>query len=127
MYENRFPVTVCVANLPCSESEIENKSFVVQGFFFRLWNYDSSFTDRQASRVGQISPLVIAIAPTIEESSTAGLNTILASGLLFVIGVGLVIAWFLFRSDKRSGAYFKRYRELPDELQFEEVDKAVRS
>jgi hypothetical protein len=127
VYENRFPLTVCVANLPCSESEIENRSFIVQGFFFKLWNYHSSFTDRNASGVGQISPLIIALAPANEESSTASLDAILAISLLVVIGAGAVIAWFFFYSDKRSGAYFKRYRELPRDLNFEEVDKAVRN
>ena len=45
-YDNRFPVTVCVGEIPCSEKDLEKQNVLINGFFFRLWNYPSEFVDQ---------------------------------------------------------------------------------
>ncbi|MEE2826621.1 MAG: hypothetical protein VYE64_08340 [Planctomycetota bacterium] len=100
VYRNRFPATVCVPRLPGTAEEIRGKRVTIDGFFMKFWNYDSEFTSRLPPSQGQISPLVIAIKPRVDNRSKHAIDNFL---LLVLVGAGIVIVgviWFFRRSDE---------------------------
>lgn len=121
-YDNRFPVTVCVAKLPCAEDELEKQNVIVNGFFFRLWNYPSAFVDERTSDsgAGQVCPLVVGLAPVIVDNNVDAGRAFLAQILLGLAGAVLLFAllavWYLKRSDQKVGSAVKKNDELPDEV-----------
>ena len=100
VYKNRFPATVCVPRLPGTAEEIRGRRVTINGFFMKFWNYDSEFTSRLPPSQGQISPLVIAIEPRVDNRSKQVIDNFL---LLVLVGAGIVIIgviWFFRRSDE---------------------------
>ena len=101
VYQNRFPATVCVLQLPETTEEIRGKRVTIDGFFMKFWNYESEFTAGLNPTLGQVSPLVIGIEPMINNSSRNAIDTILMA-ILAAMGVGVVgLILYFRRSDQR--------------------------
>ncbi|MFK7768919.1 MAG: hypothetical protein AB8B55_16985 [Mariniblastus sp.] len=115
---SRFPVTVCVANLPdgMTPSDVERKPYEIEGFFFRFWKYKADKTDA-AGVSGQVSPLIIANKPTVLESEQELLNSILLVFAAIVLG-GIAVTLFLYRSSdkKHKQAKGSILDELPEQI-----------
>ncbi|QEG24723.1 hypothetical protein [Mariniblastus fucicola] len=112
VYQNAFPVTVCVLNLPAglNQESIVGNVFLCDGFFYRIWAYPSERTD-DSGLYGQPSPLVMASSLTEIESTAGQLQTMLGAMLLaMAIAIGFV-GWFVFRSKKAVTR-----DELPDKI-----------
>ena len=119
-YDNRFPVTVCVGELPCSEKDLEKQNVLINGFFFRLWNYPSEYVDQHIDDGGQTSPLIIGLTPTIRQSQAEEGRSFLSQmvfGLAAAIMLlGIFAMWYLRHTDSASKARSKEREELPDEI-----------
>ena len=101
VYQNRFPATVCVLQLPGTPDEIRGKRVTIDGFFMKFWNYESEFTAGMNPTLGQVSPLVIGVEPTINNSSGNAIDNILLLSLA-VMGAGVVgLILYFRRSDQR--------------------------
>jgi len=98
VFENQYPVTVCVPSLPKS---LQGKTDVsvdieVDGFFFKLWSY-YSVASRQAGSQKQIGPLIIGLEPKIvvQEPSNE-INFLIGgaiAGILFVLAITAIWYW----------------------------------
>ena len=120
-YQHRFPVTVCVADLGGRQpSEIEDQMCTVDGYFFRFWMFQNEFTTGSG---GQVSPLIIALAPTPVENSARLLDQLL---LLILVGVllgALALIFWLRRGDRRSSERVRRsVNELPEKVDLSGID-----
>ncbi len=115
VHENRYPVSVCVAKLPCSPAEMEHRQVFVEGFFFKIWNYESELTQRQNSRLKQRSPLVIGLTPTRVSPPPDYLSLAIgAVGLAMLAGL-LWLLWFL--DFRQPAAHDRRKSDLPDSIE----------
>ena len=118
-YDNRFPVTVCVANLPCDAKQLEKQNVDVSGFFFRLWNYPSAFVE-QENAGGQVCPLVVGLTPVIVESGAeqgrAFLQQVLFGAAALLLLFGVLAIWYLKLSDRKVGSAMKKGDALPDKI-----------
>jgi hypothetical protein len=108
--ENRYPVTIVSADLPAFLAE-ENalsrtisKPVQVEGFFYRLWSYES---DLMASHGGkQFAPLLMAgrwvdRTPTSKDPiGVHWIGTFAAAGVVTAIVAALAFAWFNRRGDR---------------------------
>ena len=99
----RYPITVCCSRLPdgMSPTDMERKPFLIEGFFFRFWRFQSEKTDL-AGKSGLASPLIMASVVTPVKSQVDRLNMIL---LVFVVAVILGIAtllWAYRKSDQKQ-------------------------
>lgn len=123
VYKNRFPATVCVPRLPVTTEEIRGKRVTIDGFFMKFWNYDSEFTSRLNPSLGQVSPLVIGIEPTISNSSKHSIDNFLLTAL-GVIGLSIFgLIWYFRRSDQRQkNPMHGRLYELQDDLKLDPLD-----
>ena len=114
----RFPVTVCCTELPegMSPSDIERKPFVVDGFFFRFWKYQSDKTDL-AGTSGQVSPLIITNSPFEVKSQRGILNSVMLILTIGFIAV-LVAVIYGFRVADRT-------QKSPSEKMLETLPKRI--
>jgi len=112
--ENRYPVTVVTATLPAFLQEAHGNDFVstqtvpirVEGFFYRLWSYESDFMKSRGGK--QFAPLVIG--GVIEDRRAAssdpiGVNLIgrvAAIGIIAGIVAVAVFGWVTRRGDRES-------------------------
>jgi hypothetical protein len=122
----RYPVTVCVRELPegLEVGEELSQRVAVLAAFFRNWKYRSEYLRRVDEDLRQLSPMLIGVEIQtlgIDESST--FLTQIAVGVL-VIGAVLSGLGFLFlrRSDlkyQRERAKLKK-ASLPDQLDWVE-------
>lgn len=114
----RFPITICCTELPTDmkPTDLERKQFVVDGYFFRFWKYQSEKTDQTAA-TGQVSPLIIAKRPLLIESDANGLNLVL---LIFVIstiaGIFAMIAGYRIADRRRKTPVEKIMDTLPEKI-----------
>ena len=114
----RFPVTVCCLELPAgmSPTDVEKKRFVVDGYFFRFWKYQSDKTD-QAAVSGQVSPLIIAKIPRIVDLDTGGLNLALLIFAITIIGAMIaLIGGYKIADRKRRSPIEKILDTLPEQM-----------
>ena len=124
VYEDRFPITVCVVDLPAPPEAIRGRRVKVDGFLFRFWSYESTFTARVHPAAGQISPLVVGAMPMIDEASRLTIDWILGSAIAGV-ALGLIALFWYARRDDRivTNPVLIRNDVLPDQWErFDSID-----
>lgn len=122
VFENRFPVTLAILELPEWLSQrvggVERRSgagrvdmqmlaepVTVEGFFFRLWSYKSEFTESRGGR--QVGPLILAAelrprAPSaVSASSVASIGWIFAAVIVGAIVIAAGALWYVERRDRQ--------------------------
>ncbi|WP_404304831.1 hypothetical protein [Neorhodopirellula lusitana] len=118
--ENRYPVTIVTATLPDflrnaqDDSLVTTKTIMVQveGFFYRLWSYDSDLMTAHGGK--QFAPLIVAgVIEDLSPKSTdpIGVNSIgrvAAFGVIFGIIAVIAFGWITRRGDRASRE--RRYR-----------------
>ncbi len=126
IYENRFPVTVCVMQLPkgVTPETISNEQIDVSAFFFRFWRYQNEFA--AASGSSQVSPLVIGLSPAIVPQTTQLFDNIFKYGLLTMLGGAIWMVWYYRRVDRNNdvripGLAVPR-EELPEKIELNSID-----
>ncbi|XZE54916.1 hypothetical protein SH139x_000897 [Planctomycetaceae bacterium SH139] len=122
VFENRFPVSVAVLELPeplraalregvvGGEVDVRmvRQPIVVSGFFYRLWSYRSDFTESRGGR--QVAPLILAgeiIPDPRAEASGAGVaifGWLMAIGVLAAVVATTLLMWFAGRRDRQMKA-----------------------
>ena len=110
---SRFPITVCCTELPkgMSPADLERKQFVVDGYFYRFWKYQSDNTDGKSA--GQVSPLIIAKRPQLVALSSGRLNQLLVILMMTIIaGILLLIGAYRLADRRRKTSS----KALPDAL-----------
>lgn len=119
VFENQYPVTVCVPSLPKS---LQGKTDVsidieVNGFFFKLWSY-YSVASRQAGSQKQIGPLIIGLQPEIVVQKPSNeINFLIGgaiAGILFVLAVTAIWYW---RVNQAIDA--DRIKRKPDQIEID--------
>jgi len=113
VYQNAFPVTVCVLDLPpgFTPESIVGSSFLCDGFFYRIWSYPSERTDK-SSLAGQPSPLMMAASMIQVKSASGQLQTLLTAILLAMAVAVAFVGWFVYRSKKSNSK-----KELPEQIE----------
>jgi hypothetical protein len=111
----RFPFTVCCRELPegMTPSQIENQQVLIQGFYFRFWQFDAERT-RDAEVGAQISPIMLANQPIMVKSTIGDLERIFGVLLCIVIVVLLIAGWTVYRINKSK---VKSRSVLPDQIE----------
>jgi hypothetical protein len=113
IFENRFPVTLCVTELPPGLKPGANihEHVRTHGVYFKVWTYrpqgGGKAGDADSSDLPQPSPLVIASNVTIVEDEITAhptSNWLLGAVFLGLLAVLAIIVWRISRSDNR----FKR-------------------
>ena len=99
LFENQFPVTVCVPELPAglTPGPVLHEHVELQGGYYRVWNYQPSGSDQELL---QPSPLVIAPAVRLVEREAAD-NSDATLGIVFVglLGAIVIFAWWFSRGN----------------------------
>ncbi len=109
VYQNSFPFTFCVAELPDAWQEFVgkdrmNEPMATRGFFFKLWSYPSAYVAAYDANQRQLSPMFVALQPESPESASASDATsgwVLGIGFLAVLGFLWIAVWRLNRSDRK--------------------------
>lgn len=108
--ENRYPVTLVAAELPefladeKALSRTVSTPVRVEGFFYRLWSYESDFMASHGGK--QFAPLLIAgrwadRTPTSTDPiGVSWIGTFAAVGVIAAIVGALAYAWFNRRGDR---------------------------
>jgi len=114
VYQNAFPVTVCVVKLPTGfdTQSIVGQVFQYSGFFYRIWSYPSERTEK-SDLDGQPSPLMMAASILKVESTVGQLRTLL-SAVLLAIGMAVAfLCWYGFKMRRQA----KPSEELPEKIE----------
>ena len=137
VFEDRFPMTVCVAQLPegMSPEDVADHTVQVKGFYYRFWSYHSEFSAEQSEKIDkktgkktdkrlstQASPLVIGVVAGVTNASSESLDWMLTG---FVIALFLAAAgaiWFFRRSDQQFKNDQQR-KAKPEELDFSGINE----
>ncbi len=118
IFENRFPVSLAILQLPDTlkgvfgddvavqgaaelsatragrvDMKMQKESVTVNGFFYRLWSFESDYTESRGGR--QVAPLIIASTLQLrsgELTGTGGVGVI-GWGLMLLIVGGMVAAF----------------------------------
>jgi hypothetical protein len=118
VFENRFPVSLAILHLPDTlkkefgddgsrqgaaelastrsgrvDMKMQKESVTVNGFFYRLWSFESDYTESRGGR--QVAPLIIASTLQVrsgESTGTGGVGVI-GWGLMTLIVGGMVAAF----------------------------------
>jgi hypothetical protein len=102
VFENSYPVTVCVPSLPqeLAPSETLRENVRVHAVFLKLWTYSSEYVASFDKNLLQASPLLIGIEPRIvqPEPFDFGIGYLLAA----VTGVSLIAIWWSVRRPRSS-------------------------
>ena len=109
VYQNSFPFTFCVAELPESwrgfvGKDRMNEPMATRGFFLKLWSYPSAYVAAYDTNQRQLSPMFVALQPESPESTSASDVTsgwMLGVGFLAVLGFLWIAVWRLNRSDRK--------------------------
>lgn len=138
VFENRFPVTVAILELPewltqriagadgagrggRVDMQMVSGDVTVDGFFYRLWSYESEFTESRGAR--QVGPLVLAadirprISDAVSEASVAWIGWIFAA---VIVGALLIAAGALWRIERRDRQIARQRRHMPVRLPAED-------
>jgi hypothetical protein len=94
VFRNRFPVTIHIGSLGRPIADFDRANVRVEGYFYRLWNYQSNFSEEQGATGGQFSPLIMAtkieIVPPADGNALGWLAIwVLVFVLALIIGVVL--------------------------------------
>jgi hypothetical protein len=121
IFQNRFPLQVCVNHLPpelqqamnelrqgIDERKLLREKVTVQGIFFKLWSYQSALTMRDGPEREQLSPLIIGSAIRIHSKPVADHSRHGIYVAIAFIGALLVITFFLIRVGKADRQAKKR-------------------
>lgn len=114
--DSRFPMTVCCRELPDEKSAMEGKLVSVQGFFFKLWNYESELSRTKSTRLNQISPLIIALPPTLIANDGAMINWWISAAAILTILIAGLLLWFYGPGDSGQRPSSAR-TGLPDQIE----------
>ena len=95
----RYPVVCCVRSLPpgMPEGDEVDEAVRVIGFFFKLYGYETQYTNAQSGEPRQLSPLLVAPSPiwyARQSPSTFGWELAWGSGFVFAVAA---IWWFVWR------------------------------
>jgi len=128
VFENRYPVNVCVRSLPPALTKMneelaagnQNQDLLranvrIQGFFFKLWSYQTKFVSDEQQERTQLSPVFISGTPELilsEETRSPYLSSLFATIFILI----LVAIWFFLWKNNRADQEFsqttlKRHRE----------------
>ncbi len=118
LFENQFPVTVCVSELPSglTPGPVLHEPVEMQGVYYRIWNYKPSGADEDLL---QPSPLIVGgtvklVLPEESQGDSATLGFVFI-GLIVLVAL---TAWWFSRGDAR----FKREMLEKRILKEDEVD-----
>ena len=118
VHENRFPVTVCVAQIP--SEDIVRQNVTINTFFFQRWNFESQRSESDQS-FRQDAPLFIGLKPIALSNTATPLNFwIGVAALSGISGIGLIY-WF-FGGHNRDAYQLRRQRELPEQIEIPKLD-----
>ena len=124
----RFPITICCLELPAglTPQTVERKPFLVDGFFFRLWKFQSDKTDAVDGVSGQLSPLIIAKSVTPIDSQEGLLNFVLLCFVAAVMAGIAILLWSYRTSDRRHQTPGQKIVEtLPDRIDVSGIESSV--
>jgi hypothetical protein len=110
IFENSYPITVCVPSLPPNlpEGEILRENIRVHAAFFKLWTYPSEYA--KSFGVMQQSPMLIGIQPQVVKLPE--FNPGFGVGLAVLVVVSLIGLWFGFRQTGRASVTSRANRGL---------------
>lgn len=124
LFENRFPVSLAILDLPewlsrkvhseaggaDSEGRVAvsmlTEPVTVEGFFFRLWSYDTEYAASRGGR--QIGPLIVATelhqpAPNVAmQRGVAAIGWILAATVIASMVIAALVLWRVGRKDRAA-------------------------
>lgn len=114
-YRHRFPITVCTTDLGegRSPADVQDQMVEVNGFFYRFWKYKSEFTDRPDGTGGQVSPLIIGLAPTLISSPGSSVDRLLTFAIIGLLVGGSILLW-IFRPNRDSSSTVEALPDKPD-------------
>ncbi|MDA7951067.1 MAG: hypothetical protein MPJ24_06215 [Pirellulaceae bacterium] len=104
VYRRRYPVTVCLRELPEGLSVGENLSvdLKVRGFYYRWWAYPAPFVSRVSEDRLAVSPLFIgSSAELVEYQETSFWYLEILFGILF-LAIITGVCYSLWKSSKKS-------------------------
>ena len=121
IYKYRYPVQICLIDLPAelqtAQTQIQHGTYrrnslhediTLNGFFFKLWTYQSARTIEAGGSRAQLSPLFITNHVVVHKPT--GLNSTRSSiylGVSFVVLL-LVIAGLLIRTNRVDDGFRKQ-------------------
>jgi len=133
-FANRYPVSVAALRLPDRlQAALEaaaggeaavamvRRRLVVEGFYYRLWSYDTAFMRRQAGHQ-QFGPLLIASQLSVPPQPTGDPRGAAMIGwgaaIAFLVGLA-ALAVGLWRAGRRDAAATRRRRaQQAEEVEF---------
>lgn len=124
----RFPITICCLELPQGliPETVERKPFLVDGFFFRLWKFQSDKTDAVDGISGQLSPLIIAKSVTQIDSQEGLLNSVLLYFVVAVMAGIAILFWWYRTADRRHQTPGQKIIEtLPEQIDVSGIESSV--
>lgn len=119
IYENSYPVTVCVPSLPpgLPEGDVMRENIRVHAAFFKLWSYPSDYVTSFDKKLLQVSPMLLGVEPQLVKLPT--FDPGFGIGLAVVIIVSSIGLWIGLRRPGQStiqATYFPPTGESsPDE------------
>jgi hypothetical protein len=104
VYENEFPATLVVRQLPPGLSVGENTHQLIRadGVFFKIWTYKSEFAARHKQR--QPAPLFVATQPeavVVETPTNWVVSTLVFAAFFLAVTVVGIISWWQRTSDRK--------------------------
>lgn len=124
----RFPITICCLELPQGliPETVERKPFLVDGFFFRFWKFQSDKTDATDGISGQISPLIIAKSVTQIDSQEGLLNSVLLSFVIAVmVGIAILFWWYRTVDRRHQTPGQKIIETLPEKIDVSGIESSI--
>ena len=144
VYTNKFPVTICVRELPDDLRKIHeqavadptlgqalNERIRITGVFFKLWAYRSEFISSFDGSQRQLSPMFIAYSPKLtqfQKASNPYVGVAVGVGFLVLLAGLWIGVMVIGRSDKKfeREVMNKRYEvsqgESLNDMDIETVD-----
>ncbi len=109
VFQNNYPVTVCVRQLPAgiAEGSDVSQSIRVACFYFKLWAYKSQFIRDFGEGSQQVSPLLIGFEPEVVEYGRM-VNPYFGAGLVVVIVLAMGGIWAGLWFTKKGDDKFSR-------------------
>ena len=123
VHENRYPIIVCVPSLPVSVADIWKQKVAINGFFLKLWDYESGVSSQDPNAPKQISPLVIGLPPQVIQTGENPLNIWIAmAAIVGFCGLGFFL-WLISADRRKSISGVSRSSDdLPDEIEIPSID-----